>query len=271
MSPVDGNSRAMANTIVADPDLGQVLLEQKPTKGTIGSLVFLFLCGLMMLAFAVPALILMPVSAASIGGGMLFVTVGLALCVFVAIMARRYQMHVFLQEHGICEFRQGRPRSLRYDHVDELTYSSLRIFMQGSYVHTVQKLALKSHSLLGPPLVCTLIFKEADGRSPSEGRSALTNIRDMTSGVIEERLRRELGRNGAIDWTPDLRIKVSGLDVAHRKGGWSFVEWERIRKIEVKDGTLGLWVDSDGKPLVRTSSAQPNFFPAYSLAMRLRK
>ena len=259
----------MANTITADPDLGKVLLVQKPTKGTIGNLVFLFLCGLMMFAFGVPALVLLPASAGSIAGGLLFIGIGLGLCVFVVIMAQRYRMHVFLQEHGICEYRQGQPRSLRYDQVDELTYSSGRIFMHGSYVHTVQKLALKSHMLPGPPLVCTLILKESDGRSPSESRSAVTIARNMTSSMIEERLRRRLGRDGAIDWTSDLRIKSSGLDVAHRKGGWSFVEWYRIKKMDVHEGMFGLWVDADTRPLLRTTSAQPNFFPAYSIAIRL--
>ena len=52
----------MASTIIPDPDLGKVLLEQKPTKGIIGNLIFLWLCGLMTLALGVPALVFMPVS-----------------------------------------------------------------------------------------------------------------------------------------------------------------------------------------------------------------
>ena len=51
-------------------------------------------------------------------------------------------MHVFLQERGIREYRQGRGRALAYDDADEMYYSSLRIFMHGSYIHTLQKVGL---------------------------------------------------------------------------------------------------------------------------------
>lgn len=57
----------MASTIIPDPDLGKVLLEQKPTKGIIGNLIFLWLCGLMTLALGVPALVFMPVSTLNLG------------------------------------------------------------------------------------------------------------------------------------------------------------------------------------------------------------
>jgi hypothetical protein len=187
------------------------------------------------------------------------------------VMLRRNWMHVFLQERGTREYRQKRGRSLRYDHVDELTYSALRIFSYGSYIHTVQKLALKSHKMPGPPLVCTLIFKEADGHSPSETQTALTDVRNMVSGLLEERFSQRLGRDGKVDWTPEVRIGARGLEMADRNGVGEYVEWRRVSKMEANQGMFRLWVDSDSKPLLQSSTSQPNFFPAYSLALRLWK
>jgi hypothetical protein len=254
-----------------DPELGSILLNQKLNKGNIGNGIFLLLCGLLSLAFGLATLILAPVSRVSILGGIAFIGVGLSLCVFVGIMLRRYWMHVFLQERGICEYRQGRARSLRYDQVDELTYSTLRIFMHGFYIHTVQKLALKSHGLPGPPLVSTLIFKETDRRSSSETRTALTDVRKMVSERLEDMFVQKLRLGEMVDWTPELRIGSRGLDVADRKGVGEHVEWQRVTNLEVNQGIFRLWVNSNAKPLHQTTTAQPNFFPAYSLALRLWK
>jgi hypothetical protein len=197
--------------------------------------------------------------------------VGLSLGAFVGIMLWRNWMHVFLQARGIREYRQKRARSLPYDQVDELTYSSLRIFLHGSYIHTLQKLALKSHHMPGPPLVCTLIFKEADGHSSIEARSALTEVRNMLSDQLEERFLQRLRREKTVDWTPEIRIGLRGLDLADRKGVKEYVEWQRVSKMEANQGMFRLWVDSDVNPRLQTSTSQPNFFPAYSLALRLWK
>jgi hypothetical protein len=258
-------------TVTADPDFGPILLAQKPNKGNIGNGIFLLVCGVFLLALGVPAIVFLPVSKTSIGGGITFIVVGLSLCGFVFVMLRRNWMHVFLQERGIREFRQKRGRSLRYDQVDELTYSSLRIFLHGLYMHTVQKLALKSHNVPGPPLVCTLIFKEADGRSSSETRSALTDVRNWVSDLLEDRFLQRLGREATVDWTPEVRIGLHGLDLANRNGVREYVAWQRVSKMETDQGWFRLWVDADVKPLLQTTTAQPNFFPAYSLALRLWK
>ena len=60
-------------------------------------------------------------------------------------------MRVYLQEHGIREYRQGRGRSLPYEQVEQMLYSTMRIFMHGSYVHTLQKLALYGDEEPKPP------------------------------------------------------------------------------------------------------------------------
>ena len=259
----------LMTTVAADPDFGTILLEQKPNKGNIGNGIFLLVCGICCLAFGLLTTLLMSLTRLSISGGAAFIIVGSLLCGFTGIMLRRHWMHVFLQERGIREYRQRQGRSLRYDDVDELTYSSLRIFMSGFYIHTVQKLALKSHGLQGPPLVSTLIFKEADGRSAFESQTALTDVRDRISSVIDERLLEALGREGTVDWTPESRIGARGLDLADRKGTCHFVEWRRVSKMEAWQGMLRLWVDSEVNPRLETTTAQPNFFPAYSLALRL--
>ena len=258
-------------TVSTDADFGQILFEQKPNKGNIGNSIFLFFCAACLLACGIPVLFLMPTSKGSILGGIVFIGVGLSLGAFVGIMLWRNWMHVFLQERGIREYRQKRGRSLRYDRVDEMTYSSLRIFLHGSYIHTLQKLALKSHRMPGPPLVCTLIFKEADGHSSFEARSALTDVRNMLSDQLEQRLLQRLRREEAVDWTPEIRIGLRGLDLTDRKGVRDYVEWQRVRKMEADQGIFRLWVDTDVHPLVQTSTAQPNFFPAYALALRLWK
>lgn len=148
-------------TVSPDPALGAVLLEQKIKAGTVGNALFLLVLGIL-------AMLVVGAPTAPIGVKVSFFLFGAGVAGLALWMLWRHWMHVFLQERGIREYRQRRGRSLPYNQADEITYSSLRVFMNGSYIHTVEKVALKSDREAGPPLVCTHIFKEADGRAPGE-------------------------------------------------------------------------------------------------------
>jgi hypothetical protein len=250
-------------TVSADPALGKILLVQRPNKGNIGNAVFLMILGVLFLL-----VVAAPTAPLEVRLG--FFGFGLCLAGFAAIMLWRNWMHVFLQEIGVREYRQRRGRSLRYDQVDELIYTSLRIFAHGSYIHTVQKLALKSNGLAGPPFVCTLIFKEADGRSPTEARTALTEARNQVSYSLADRFLERLERESTVDWTPEVRIARRGLEITDQHGNWELVEWRNVSRYEMGNGTLSLWLDAEAKPRLQINSAQANFYPAYALVLRLR-
>jgi hypothetical protein len=251
-------------TFGADPTLGKILLVQKPNKGNIGNAVFLMVLGVpFMLVVAAPTA---PMEVRL--GGLGF---GSCLSGFAAVMLWRNWMLVFLQEFGVREYRQRRGRSLRYDEVDELIYSSARIFGHGSYIHTVQKLALKSNRLAGPPLVCTLIFKEADSRSPAEAKTALADVRNRVSYSLADRFLGRLGGEATVDWTPEVRISTRGLEFADRHGNWELAEWRHVSRYEMSNGTLKFWLEAEAKPRLQINTTQPNFYPGYALALRLQK
>jgi hypothetical protein len=250
--------------VSADPALGKILLVQKPNKGNIGNCVFLMVVSL-------PFILVVAAPTAPMEMRLGFFGFGLCLGGFAVIMLRRHWMHVFLQEFGVREYRQRRGRSLRYDQVDEMFYTSLRLFGHGSYIHTVQKLALKSNGAQGSPLVCTSIFKEADGRSPTEARTALTEVRDRVSYFLADRFSERLTREATVDWTPEVRIATRGLEIKDHHGNWELTEWRNVSRYEMKNGTLGVWFNAEAKPRVQITSAQANFYPAYALALRLQK
>lgn len=250
--------------IAPDPAFGQVLLEQKPRWGDIGSMIFLIVMGLLMslVVFAPAAGLYFRIVSVCFGGGL----IALAL---VALWRR--WMHVYLQQHGIREYRQRRGRSLPYEKVDAVTYSALRIFMHGSYIHTVEKLALKSNDAPGPPLVCTHIFKEPDPHSAGETRTPVLDVRNALCPALTVRLSRRLARENGLIWTPGLRIHTGGLEVLDTKAGAQVFEWRRLSRIAIEDGKLRIWVDADTRPRVDTSTTVPNFYPNYFLALQLRK
>jgi hypothetical protein len=193
---------------------------------------------------------------------------GASLATFALVMLWRHWMHVFLHEHGIREYRQRRGRCLRFEDVDEVTYSSLRLFSHGSYIHTIQKLALKSDGMSGPPLVCTHIFKEPNGRATGETRTPLINARDALSFQLAEMMSRRLSRGDAVEWVPRLRLRSRGLEVDDR-GRVGFIEWRRVDKLDIDQGMFRLWLDADPKPILTAPAHIANFYPAYCLAMRL--
>ena len=181
-----------------DPAFGAVLLEQKIRAGNIGNAIFLMLLGLPM-----TLVVLAPAAPLEIRIG--FFLFGAALATFAGVMLWRHLLHVYLQESGIREYRQWRGRSLAYDQVDEMLYSSLRLFMHGGYIHTIQKLTLKANPMPGPHLVCTHIFKEADSDAPAEAATPVVAVRDSVSRLLMQRLAQPLAREGAVDWTAEVR------------------------------------------------------------------
>jgi len=251
-------------TLSADPALGKILLDQRPNKGNIGNGIFLMVVSL-------PFILVVAVPNAPMEVRLGSFVFGSCLGGFAVIMMRRNWMHVFLQEFGVREYRQARGRSLRYDQVDEFFYTSLRLFGHGSYIHTIQKLALNSNGSAGPPLVCTLIFKEADGRSPAEATNALTEVRDRISHSLTDRFLERLERESTVDWTPEVRIAMRGLEIRDRHGNWELVEWKNVSRYEMKNGTLNLLLDAEAKPRLQINTAQVNFYPAYALALRLHR
>ncbi|HJT31949.1 MAG TPA: hypothetical protein VJ783_07830 [Pirellulales bacterium] len=249
-------------TVSPDPALGAVLLEQKIKAGTVGNAIFLLVLGIL------PMLVVgAPTAPAGVKVG--FFLFGAGLAGFALWMLWRHWMHVFLQERGLREYRQRRGRSLPYDQADEITYSSLRIFMNGSYIHTVEKVALKSDREAGPPLVCTHIFKEADGRATGEARTPLLDVRNAVGLRLAERMSKQIAREAAIEWTPELRIRARGLEIVDARGRSELVEWGRLSRLEIDHGKLKLFHDGNDRPRLETPVATPNFYPAYFVAVRL--
>jgi hypothetical protein len=246
--------------VTADPDLGRVLHEQKPNRGNIGKCCFLLLLGLPMMAVVV-------VPSAPLAVRLGFFALGLCVSAFAVVMLWRNWMHVFLQERGIREYRRGKGRSLAYELVDAVQYSSARVFMHSSYIHTVQKLALRSGSS-EPPLVCTLTFKEADGRAPGETRTALTAVRDSVSRLLAERFLKDIMREDSLAWSPTVRICRNGVE-PEDGGTWTLIDWAQIRKLDMDQETLRLWTDDASKPRLAVRMTEPNAYPAYLVALTL--
>jgi hypothetical protein len=246
-----------------DPDLGRVLLEQKPNRGNIANGCFLLLLGLPLLGVAAAA-------AAPLAVRLGVPALGLCLGGFAAVMLWRNWMHVFLQERGIREYRHGRGRSLAYDAVDEVLYTSARIFMHGSYIRTVQKLALRSGQTPGPLLVCTLLFKEADGRAAAEARTPLTQVRDAVALPLAERLLKRVLRGQTVAWAPGVRVGRRGVE-AEERGAWSLVEWREVSKLDVEQGAVRLWVPGGTRPRLSVGLTEPNSYPAYLAALKLMR
>jgi len=193
---------------------------------------------------------------------------GAGLATFALVMLWRHWMHVFLHEHGIREYRQRRGRRLRFDDVDEVIYSSLRLFSHGSYIHTIQKLALKSDRMSGPPLVCTHVFREQDGRANGETTTPLVNVRDALSLQLAERMSQRLTRGEAVEWVPRLRLRTRCMEFDDR-GRVELIEWRRVSKLDIDQGMFRLWLDAEPKPFLTAPTHIVNFYPAYCLAMRL--
>lgn len=251
-------------TVAPDPAFGQVLLEQKTKAGSIGNAIFLMVLGLpmMLVVFAREAPTQAKVSLFFLGA---------VIVAFALIMLWRHWMHVFLQERGIREYRQRRARSLAYDQVDEIIFSSLRIFMHGSYIHTLEKLALKADRMSGPPLVCTHIFKEANPRAPDVAHTPILHVRNVISMALAERFSQELARKNSLPWTPELRINSAGLEIVGGESSGQAFEWRRVSRMEIDQGKLQVWVDADPRPRVATLTSAVNFYPLYLLAMKLCK
>lgn len=244
--------------VFPEPDFGPVLLEQKPSRGRIGNSIFIMLLGAPMMA-----IIAAPNAPPDVRFG--FFAFGGGMVVFSLVMLWRNWMHVFLQQRGICEYRQRRRRCLAYDDVEIIIYSSLRIFMNGAYMHTVQKLALGSEETRNRPLVCTNVYKETD-HSGVEMATAVTQVRDAIAQRLANEFLLELER-GTIPWGPKVRVHRRGIELERTADNWELIEWSRIGRYESDQAVFRIWIDADPSAAIQVKTTVPNFYPVLSIVL----
>ncbi len=273
------------------PDnLGPVVLEQKATHAT--ALVMLLLGGLMT-PMSLALAFITPPGKAAVSPGQLIIALGSALVMGLLplgyglyLLWRDRGLILYLHEHGLRERRRGRESTIRFDDAEELTFQSTRVYVNGVYSGTVERLAVRSSR----PEPRSLFFqhkrRETSGMATGyEETGEVGRIANRVASALSRRMAGRLQRGESVAWTPRLRLSRGGIAVSPRQnawqgglpqpfkaqtsphgGKWEVIPWERVAKVDTDQGVFRLWVEGQSRPFVQLPTGLPNFHPGYLVA-----
>lgn len=278
------------------PDaLGPVVLEQKATHAT--ALVMLLLGGLMT-PMSLALAFLTPPGKDAVSPGQLIIALGSA--VVMGLLPLGYGLYLrwrdrglvlYLHEHGLRERRAGRESVLRFADAEEMTFQSTRVFVNGSYAGTAERLAVRP----GRPGAKGLFFqhsrRETSGMATGFAEMGeVERVANRVASGMARRLAERIQRGDTVAWTPRLRLSAEGVAVSRkpdpfrgdlaqtlkaltspRKDEWEVIPWDRVARIDTDQGIFRLWVEGQSRPLVQVPTGLPNFHPGFLVASEILK
>ncbi|MGB2824670.1 MAG: hypothetical protein WBF17_27090 [Phycisphaerae bacterium] len=185
-------------------------------------------------------------------------TFGLPAGLYMGLIASRRV--TYFHQRGLRQTGLGQPKVIPYDQVESVAFKSTRVFVNGIYSITRQKLRLRLADGRTKRLrhACKEVLRPAAGDGPpvelQKGAMAI-------AAALAERMRGELDAGRMVHWTKDLDLYPDGLQL-HSTG--RRFPWRGIAKIDVHEGVFRMRLVGQGKP-VRLRTAADNFWPGYLL------
>ena len=249
------------------PDLGPVLLEQKPKP--LAADLFLVMAALLL----IPT-VLMPFTAdfrTGVVAGPICAGMGASFA-FLGIwyILANANKTSYLHERGL-RVREGKGwRVVRYQDVTEMTFQATRMFYNGAYTGTSQVIGLKTDETGSKPIEFRHVYREKAGLVTGyRDATPMNQVCDVLTNLIARRMAGQLQRGESVQWTRAMQISSRGVEIMGRAG--EEVDWDRIARVDVERGIFRLWVKGTEKPRAETPVNGPNFFPGYVLVVqRLR-
>lgn len=242
-------------------ELGRILFERKPERGTVGVL------------YLTPIAVLVTLGVAAImaivRGDRDALWVGLAVCLGLGLiwaLSLKQCIAFRVHERGVRRKWLFGTQQLQYSDVDSFTYSAVRQFVKGVYAGTNFTLTFTSMSD-GKPRKLTY------DRKLRNADADLDHLRDTVSQLIANRMAGQFGAGRSVVWTDGLRFLPEGLE--YRAAGFFgrkapvVLPYSQILGYDANQGNFWLWVHGRKKPVVKENMALPNFFPGYLFLARL--
>ena len=96
-------------------------------------------------------------------------------------------------------------------------------------------------------------------------------MRDRVAAIIATRLLKRLETERALDWTPQVRIRREGLDVATPQGTWRVIPWDLVATIAIDGPQCRISFRNNASSEIKLSAVQPNLHAMLSVANTLRR
>lgn len=137
-------------------------------------------------------------------------TFGLPAGLYMGLIASRRV--TYFHQRGLRQTGLGQPKVIPYDQVESVAFKSTRVFVNGIYSITRQKLRLRLADGRTKRLrhACKEVLRPAAGDGPpvelQKGAMAI-------AAVLAERMRGELDAGRMVHWTKDLDLYPDGLQL----------------------------------------------------------
>lgn len=184
---------------------------------------------------------------------------GLPIGLYLKLVASRRV--VYFHRRGLRQTGLGPEQVIAYDQVESIAYKTTRVFVNGIYSETRQRMRLR---LVGGN---TKSLRHTFREDPKPSKKDDTPAMELETGamaiadVLADRMRGELAGGRVVRWTPKLNLTAAGLEVAttgERHG------WDRVVVMDLREGTLFLQLPGQRKPM-KIRAGEENFWPGFTV------
>lgn len=236
--------------------LGRILFQRKGQ-----TIVLVVLWGL---ALALAGVSIVAIIGGAQGGDGFVVLTGLLLLILVGlcgwgIVAQRRSLFR-CHERGVYSRGAFSENELRYEEVDEFTYSATRQYYNGVYIGTALNIVFKSLRGEKPK---TIKF----GRSVKNADDELQELSNHVSQVLGSRMLRQVAAGERVKWTDNLTFVPDGIE--YRPSGLVgrkeavLLPFSQVGGFNIDQGTFHLWEAGKTKAVMKEQANAKNFFPGF--------
>jgi hypothetical protein len=276
----------MSNDPQNSNQLGPLVLEQQGTHATAWTCIILgmgcLLLGSLLLVITRPGTVGIPVAQLVIGA--IFLVAG-GLSLFIGIWRRSYYngFKLYLYRHGVQEVLSGRTTTAFFEDAQILTYAIVRVFSNGVYVGTVEKIGIETALPEPKSLYFQRKLLEANPHRPAESTEIERLVQEIAK-LLARRMAKLIETGERLDWTSRMTLSRNGLeikpaswwekdlgDILTGKSHSERVAWDQIEEIRIENGVFSLRIQGQAKPAVKVFAASPNFYPGYAILLAARQ
>jgi hypothetical protein len=257
------DSQKASNSASLD-DLGPVIATGKTNHGVA---ILVAACGVFLLVFGGLTLVQGADTRPPVVVTVLLFAAGLITAAIGGWLFWRKRGLITLHERGLRRNVAGNDITMRFDEADQVAYYMTRIYMNGVYSATDEKITLKSD---GPDAKVVHFQRRFRDPQQTAGPSPISPFVEPVIVRLAAKNAEKLARGEAVPWFPGAMIHDWGVELPNGWGGKIPIRWDELEAPEIVNRQCHLRRVGKSAPIATVFTFLMNFYPGLEVVKARR-